>query len=82
MEKESKVLFVGGLPGEFSNKDFESLLSEYSGVTKCFVISNRGCGLAFFEKDEQASEALKELGSVEIEGRLLKVDWANKKRDI
>jgi len=81
MEKESKVLFVGGLPGEFSNKDFESLLSELAGVTKCFVISGRGWGLAFFEKDEQATEALKELEGVEIEGRPLRVDHANKKKE-
>jgi len=82
MEKESKVLFVGGLPGEFNNKDFESLLKENPGVEKCFVIKNRGWGLAFFETDKQANEALKELGSVEIEGQLLRVDYANKKKDI
>ena len=82
MEKESKVLFVGGLPGEFSNRDFERLLSENAGVTKCFVIKNRGWGLAFFETDKQAKNAIEELGGVEIEGQLLRVAFANKKKDI
>ena len=82
MEKESRILYVGGLPGEFSNRDFESLLSENAGVTKSFVIKNRGWGLAFFETDKQAKNAIEELGSVEIEGRLLRVDFANKKKEI
>jgi RNA recognition motif-containing protein len=79
--KESKVLYVGGLPEEFSNRDFESVLSEYAGVEKCFVIKNRGWGLVFFSTDKQASEALKELQETEIEGNLLRVDYANKKKE-
>ena len=82
MEKESRILYVGGLPGEFSNRDFESLLSENAGVTKSFVIKNRGWGLAFFEKEEQAQEALEELVNVEIGDQLLRVDFANKKKEI
>ena len=79
--KESKVLFLGSLPDSFTTKDLESLLSEYNGVEKCFVISNKRCAIAVFASDNQASEALEELNSKEIEGKAIFVSYANKKRE-
>ena len=82
MEKESKVLFFGSLPGEFSNRDFETLLSGFAGVEKCFIIRGKGCGIAIFETDEQADSALLELNGSEIEGTPIFISYANKKKAI
>jgi len=78
-EKETKVLFIGSLPREYTNEDFESLLSEYSGITKSFVITNRGCGLVFFETDEQANDCLALLQGVQVEGKAIVANFANRK---
>ena len=85
MEEEFDIrrnLIVNYLPPKFDQDDVKALFSRIGGVTKAKLVRNNvtgeSLGYAFVEypSDDLASNAIKQLNGIELEGKTLKVSYA------
>ena len=82
-----KKLYVGNLSYKVKQEELESLFSEYGNVSSAVVISDkftgRSKGFGFVEMEDPASadKAIQELDGKAIQGRNLKVNEAQPRKD-
>ena len=83
--KSKTRLFVGGLPWDLRWQDLKDIFSEYGNVVYAKVVIDRETKkskwfwFVEFENEQDASNALNELNGAEINGRTIKVDFANER---
>jgi len=81
-----KKLFVGGLAWETDDDGLSKAFDEYGTIEEAKVICerdtgrSRGFGFVTFGTEESASAAQKAMNGHEMDGRQLKVDFANDKQ--
>ncbi len=79
---ETKKLFVGGIPWAFAWQDLKDYFKEYGEVAYAKVVMDRetgrsrGFGFVEFEVLEDAVKAKEATDGADLEGRALKVDYA------
>jgi cold-inducible RNA-binding protein len=78
-----KKLFVGGLAWETKDASLSKAFEEYGTVEEAKVITerdsgrSRGFGFVTFDTEESAIAAQKAMDGQEMDGRQLRVDFAN-----
>ncbi len=83
----SKKLFVGGLSWNTDDAALREAFEEYGEVTDAKVVTDRetgrsrGFGFVTFANDADAVEALNNLDGASLDGRTLRVDEAQDRRD-
>ena len=81
-----KKLFVGGLAWETDDNSLSKAFEEYGTVEEAKVICerdtgrSRGFGFVTFGTEENALAAQKAMNGQEMDGRQLRVDFANDKQ--
>ena len=81
-----KKLFVGGLAWATNDDTLSKAFEEYGTVEEAKVITerdsgrSRGFGFVTFDTEENAMAAQKAMDGQEMDGRQLKVDFANDKQ--
>jgi len=84
---ETNKLFVGGLSWGLSWQDLKDAFAEHGEVTFARVITDRetgksrGFGFVEFETIEDSSKAKEAMDWVELDGRAIKVDYAQEKKE-
>ncbi len=82
---ETKKLFVGGLSWGINWQELKDAFAEHGEVVFARVITDRetgksrGFGFVEFENIEDAVKAKEAMDGVEIDGRAVKVDFAQEK---
>ena len=82
-----KKLFVGGLSWGVDDKMLGESFDKFGPITEVKVITDRetgrsrGFGFVTFENAGDADQACSEMDGVEIDGRAVKVNEAQDKRD-
>jgi len=82
----SKKLYVGGLAWATDNEGLKSAFADFGEVSEANVITDRdtgrsrGFGFVTMADDDGAKAAL-ELNGTELDGRTIRVDVANEKRN-
>ena len=82
----SKKLFVGGLSWNTTDDSLLAAFEPFGEVTEAKVIldrnsgRSRGFGFVTFESEENARSAMDALNDTEIDGRAVRVDFANDRR--
>ena len=80
-----KKLFVGGLAWATNDESLTKAFEEYGTIEEAKVVSDRdtgrsrGFGFITFEIEEDAIKAQKAMDGQEMDGRQLRVDFANDK---
>lgn len=83
---ETKKLFVGGISWNLTWQDLKDVFSEYGEVAHSKIIldretgKSRGFGFIEFETIEDAAKAKEALDGAEVDGRVIKVDFAVDKK--
>ena len=78
-------LFVGGLAWATDDDGLKAAFEEYGNIEEAKVIRerdsgrSRGFGFVTFENAENASSAMEAMNGQEVDGRQLRVDYANSK---
>lgn len=81
-----KKLFVGGLAWATNDEALGRAFEEHGTVEEAKVVSDRdtgrsrGFGFVTFENEEDANKAQKAMDGQEMDGRQLRVDFANDKQ--
>lgn len=81
-----KKLFVGGLAWATDDSSLSKAFEEYGTIEEAKVITerdsgrSRGFGFVTFDTEENAVAAQKAMDGQEMDGRSLKVDFANDKQ--
>jgi len=81
----NRKLFVGGLPWATTDEALREAFEEYGNVEEANVVRerdtgrSRGFGFVTFSTDEEAQAAQQGMHDQEIEGRQVRVDFANSK---
>ncbi|MCD4776084.1 MAG: RNA-binding protein [Candidatus Aegiribacteria sp.] len=81
-----KKLFVGGLAWATDDNSLSKAFEEYGTIEEAKVITerdsgrSRGFGFVTFGTDEEAKAAMEAMNGQEMDGRQLKVDFANDKQ--
>ncbi|MCH2188395.1 RNA-binding protein [Candidatus Gracilibacteria bacterium] len=81
----TKKLFVGGISWGLSWQDLKDAFKEHGEVVHAKIImdretgKSRGFGFVEFETVEDASKAKEAMDGVELDGRSIKVDFAEEK---
>lgn len=84
---ETNKLFVGGLSWNLSWQDLKDAFAEHGEVVFARVITDRetnksrGFGFVEFANIEEASKAKEAMDGVELDGRAIKVDFAQEKEE-
>lgn len=79
-------LFVGGLPWAVDNARLEEIFSEFGEITSARVVTDRetnrsrGFGFVEFAEEDAAAAALEAMNDADLDGRTLKVDFAQPKQ--
>jgi len=79
-------LFVGGLAWETDDARLREVFAEAGEVVEAKVIHDRdtgrsrGFGFVTYETQEEAEAGLEALNGKEVDGRSIRVDWAQEKR--
>ena len=82
---ETKKLFVGGLSWGINWQELKDIFGEFGEVVFARVITDRetgksrGFGFVEFANIEDAKKAKEELDGAEIDGRAVKVDFAEER---
>ena len=85
--KSEKKLFVANLPWALRGKDLKEIFEEYGEVVYAKVILDRETrkskwfGFVEFANAEDAKKAVKEMQGAEINGREIKIDFAQEKEE-
>lgn len=78
-------VFVKNIPVEFTEKDLETLFSQYGSITKSMLKQDnekkRGFGFVNFQTPEEANKAVENLNGYEVSGKKLTVCRAQKKEE-
>lgn len=80
-------LFVGNLPRTYTEEKLKELLSKFSSIISCRLITDRDTGMSRcfgfveFSSKEDAEQAIKEFHEREIDGRRLVVNEARPQED-
>jgi len=78
-------VFCGGLPWEVDNVRLKQVFSEFGPVMDAIVVydketgRSRGFGFVTFSDEADAQRMIQE-GSVEVDGRTVRIDHANDKK--
>ena len=78
-------VFVGGLPWEVDNVRLKDVFSEFGPLVDAIVVydketsRSRGFGFVTFA-DADDAEKLIQQGSIQVDGRTVRIDHANEKR--
>ena len=84
---ETKKLFVGGISWGLSWQDLKDAFKEHGEVVHAKIImdretgKSRGFGFVEFESIEDASAAKEAMDGAELDGREIKVDFAEERQD-
>lgn len=82
-----KKVFVGGLSWNTSEEGLVNNFSQFGNLEEVKVITDRetgrsrGFGFITFSDDEAASQAVSEMDGVEMDGRNIKVSFAEERRN-
>lgn len=80
---ENNKLFVGGLAWETDDDGLTAAFKEYGNIEEAKVIRerdsgrSRGFGFVTFDSAENAAKAMEAMNGQEVDGRQLRVDYAN-----
>ena len=81
----SKKLFVGGLSWNTTEEGLRRAFEKFGEVVEAKVITDRetgrsrGFGFVTFSGDDSARQAMEGLNDTELDGRKIKVNWAEDK---
>jgi cold-inducible RNA-binding protein len=81
----SKKLFVGGLSWNTTEEGLRRAFEKFGEVVEAKVITDRetgrsrGFGFVTFSGDDSARQAMEGLNDAELDGRKIKVNWAEDK---
>ncbi len=84
---ETNKLFIGGISWGLDWQDIKDIFKEYGEVSFVKVIKDRetgkskGFGFVEFASVEEAVAAKEAMDGAELDGRTIKVDFAQDKRD-
>jgi len=84
---ETNKLFVGGISWGLSSEDLGAAFNEHAEVVHAKIImdretgKSRGFGFVEFNSVEDAVKAKEAMDGIELDGRAVKVDYAQEKRD-
>jgi RNA recognition motif-containing protein len=84
---ETNKLFVGGISWNLSWQDLKDAFKEYGEVVHAKIImdretgKSRGFGFVEFETVDEAVAAKEAMDGAELDGRSIKVDFAQDKED-
>lgn len=76
-------VFVGNIPFSFGEEELEKLFSGFGPIMHSLVVRykssgrSKGYGFVVLESESDASEAISQLNSSEVEGRVLQVEMAS-----
>lgn len=79
----NRKLFVGGLPWSTTDECLRKAFEEFGGVEEANVVRerdtgrSRGFGFVTFDNEESAKTAQESMHGQEIDGRQVRVDFAN-----
>jgi len=82
----SSKLFVGGLSWDTTDQSLNDAFAEFGNVTEAKVIHDRdtgrsrGFGFVTFDSPDSARAALDAMNETELDGRNIRVDFANERR--
>jgi len=82
-----KNIYVGNINRQTSKEALQALFAQYGKVTKCSMPMDkmtgqpRGFGFVEFEMESEGEAAIKALNGYELDGRTLRVNEAQDKRD-
>ena len=88
MFMETKTLFVGGISWNLSWQDLKDAFNEHAEVVHAKIImdretgKSRGFGFVEFNNVEDAVKAKDAMDWVELDGRSIKVDFAQERREV
>ncbi|VDC00543.1 unnamed protein product [Peniophora sp. CBMAI 1063] len=88
-EAHGSTLFVSNLPYTATSTDLQTIFSDLAPVRSAFVVTEQGTGVSkgvgyvSFAAREDATSAMEEIQrtGLAIQGRNLRVTWADKKKD-
>lgn len=81
----NRKLFVGGLPWATTDEGLRKAFEEFGSIEEANVVRerdtgrSRGFGFVIFEDDDSAKTAQESMHGQEIDGRQVRVDFANSK---
>ena len=81
------VIAVTGLNEELQEEDIQDVFSEYGEIKNCVLNLDRrtgylkGYALLEYATAEEAKKTIEEFNDSELNGKVVKVDWAFKKRN-
>lgn len=85
MSTEAK-LFIGNLSWKVTSDSLRSAFAKFGNVTDAAVINDRetgrsrGFGFVTFDSTESASNAQREMDNFELDGRTIRVNFANERQ--
>lgn len=74
----SNKIYVGNLNYSVQSDELKSTFSKWE-VTDCVVIEGKGFGFVTFADANSASAAKEEMNNKELEGRAMKIDFAQER---
>lgn len=78
---DKKKLFVGNLAYETTVEKLVEVASAFGTIVDSFKPFGKGFGFLTFETEEMAQAALDAMNGMELDGRTLKVDFAQPRED-
>lgn len=82
----SKKLFVGGLSWDTSDDSLRQAFARFGAIEEASVVvdrdtgRSRGFGFVSFAEAGQAKTAMNEMNGSDLDGRSLRVDFANERQ--
>ena len=83
----SKKLFVGGLPWSTDDQRLREVFEQFGEVSEAVVIHDRatgrsrGFGFVTFAETESVAQAIEAMNGTELDGRSIRVNEAQERRD-
>ena len=84
---ENNKLFVGGISWNIDWRELKDVFSEFGEVTFVRIITDRetgrskGFGFVEFASADDAAKAKDEMDGKEIDGRAIRIDFAQEKKE-
>ncbi len=67
-------IFVGGLPFDYPEQDWDELVKPFEGITDKHLVGHKGFGFLSFETLDQANAAIDQLCEKNIDGRQVRAE--------
>ena len=83
----ARKLFVGGLSWDTTNQSLETAFAQFGTIEEAVVITeretgrSRGFGFVRFTEEEASAAAVEAMDGQELDGRRIRVDFANEEGD-